>query len=376
MVFFLFFSSLSAADNKHITITDLAGRKVQFTDIPQRIILGESRYLSALSIVAPQDPIKRVAGMLADLKAIDHGTYQLYRQKFPHIDHVPLVGHTSVDSLSVENVINLQADLAIFGVDGHGPSARHAELITQLEKAGVPILFIDFRNNPVTNTIKSIRLLGKVLDGEARAEAFISFYREQLARVSDGLQKAGKSPSVFIHSRAGLHDHCCETMVKGMMAGLLDYANGDNLAAAHIPGYAGTFNLEYLLVNQPDIYIATAVGGSEAKDSRDPQSLPYIHLGAGVSNARAQASFRQMIAKNGLQTLTAITRGKAYAIWHHFYNSPLNVVAIQVFATWLYPEIFADLDPQQTMAILFDRFQAIPLEGQYWLSLTIDSQGR
>jgi iron complex transport system substrate-binding protein len=373
MACLLMISSVVTAENQLIQVTDLAGRTLAFSKPPQKIILGESRHISVLSIFNPENPVKNMVGMLADLKEIDPGTYQLYEEKFPSINDVAIVGHTSADSFSVENVINLGADLAIFGIDGHGPTSRHTELIIQLEKAGVQVVFIDFRDKPIENTIKSISLLGKILNREDRAEEFLAFYRKQLDKVTQGLLSVGKSPRVFIHSRAGLHDHCCETMVKGLMAGLLDYVHGDNIASGRVPGYAGTFNLEYLLVDQPDIYIATAIGSSEVQDATESEPLPYIHIGAGVGHERAQASFKNMLKANKLQALTAVQQGKAYTIWHSFYNSPLNVVAIQVFAKWLYPENFADLDPEKNMAEMFERFQAIPLRGEYWMALDNNS---
>ena len=231
------------------------------------------------------------------------------------------------------------------------------------------MVFVDFRNKPIENTIKSIALLGRILDREKRATEFIDFYRQQLVRVTDRLQKVSSAPKVFIHSRAGLHDECCETMVKGMMAGFLNFVNGHNIASTYIPSYTGTFSLEYLLVDQPDIYIATAVGGAEEKNSNDPNSLPYIHMGSGVDAVHAKKTFHYMLNKNNLNVLNAVQSGKAYGIWHHFYNSPLNIVAIQVFAKWLYPDTFADVDPKVTMQMLFDRFQSIPLQGTYWIEL-------
>ena len=37
-----------------------------------------------------------------------------------------------------------------------------------------------------------------------------------------------------------------------------------------------------------------------------------------------------------------------YSIYHQFYTSPAHLVALQVFAKWLYPQTFADLDPDAT----------------------------
>lgn len=372
-------SSLAAGElafKQPLTVTDLAGRSVSFAKVPQRIILGESRYLFALSILDQANPIERVVGMLADLKRIDYGSYQQYRQKFPQIDEIALVGHTSADSFSVEQVLSLNADLAIFGVEGHGPSARHAQLIEQLQGAGVAVVFVDFRNDPLVNAVKSIELLGRVLGRESRARAYTDYYRQQLQRVTDRLaaMPTEAQPSVFLHSRVGLQDLCCETMVRGMMASFLKQVQAHNVAEPLVPGNAGILNLEYLLTRQPEIYIATAVGASNQNITDPEDRPPYIMLGAGVEERDARATFEYALRHSGVSALQAVKTKKAYAIWHHFYNTPLNVVAVQVFAKWLYPQQFVDLQPRKTLQTLFDRFQSVPLNGTYWLEPEAEQQ--
>lgn len=359
-------------NNEAISVVDLAGRTLQFKTPPQRVILGESRYIGALAILDTENPITRVSGMLADLKLIDAGTYKQYLKQFPEIDKIPLVGHTSADSFSVEHALSMGAELAIFGVDGHGPTARHAMLIDQLERAGVKVVFVDFRDKPLSNSLKSIELLGKIFAREGRAHAYSIFYKQELAKVIDVLAKLPETypkPKVFIHSRAGLMDVCCETMVNGMMGKFVEALRGENIASPMIPGVAGILNLEYLLTHQPDVYIATAVGSTGNLQLPAKDRAPYISLGAGINQQQGVESLLYSLSYTGLSELSATKNEKAYAIWHHFYNTPINVVAVQVFAKWLYPELFAELNPEKTMQELFDEFQAIELNGVYWLSV-------
>lgn len=352
-----------------VVVTDLAGREVHFRNEPKRIILGESRHLFALSILDTDNPLQRVVGMLADLKSIDPGSYRQYQQRFPEIDRIPLVGHTSADSFSVEQALSLRADLAIFGLEGHGPNSKNHSLIQQLEKAGVKVVFIDFRHDPLTNTVKSIALLGKVLRKQARAQSYLAFYQQELSKVLDHLPSKEKVPSVFLHSRVGSQDLCCETMARGMMAAYVDAAKGLNIAKSKVPGSAGVLNLEYVLSLQPDLYIATAIG-SISNTHKAGSGFPYVVLGPGVSEQDAQQSLNKAIQNSHLKGLQAIKNSKAHAIWHHFYNTPLNVVAVQVFAKWFYPEVFHDLNPQKTLSSLYENFQSVPLQGIYWITLS------
>ncbi len=58
--------------------------------------------------------------------------------------------------------------------------------------------------------------------------------------------------------------------------------------------------------------------------------------------------------------------GRAYAIWHHFFHSPFNVVAVQAMAKWFHPQEFADVDPEATWRDFMTRFQPFRSEGAYW----------
>lgn len=94
-----------------------------------------------------------------------------------------------------------------------------------------------------------------------------------------------------------------------------------------------------------------------------------IVLGADATPEAARASLARAVQRRGIAQLKAVQEGRAFAIWHHFYNSPFNVVAVQVFAKWLHPELFADVDPHATFRTLTERFQPFALEGTYWTEL-------
>ncbi|MDG4870162.1 ABC transporter substrate-binding protein, partial [Guyparkeria sp. 1SP6A2] len=81
----------------------------------------------------------------------------------------------------------LRPDLAIFSLSGHGPDSSQGRLIEQLQRAGVAVLFVDFREQPLVNTPRSMTLLGQALGREARAEAFNAAHAEALAAVRERL---------------------------------------------------------------------------------------------------------------------------------------------------------------------------------------------
>jgi iron complex transport system substrate-binding protein len=208
-------------------------------------------------------------------------------------------------------------------------------------------------------------VLGAVLGRPEAAAAFNTYWQQQLQRVQQRLATARPAPpAVFLESRVGLSADCCDTMV-GLLGKLLDAAGGRTIAGGLLPGEHGTLNPELLLAQQPAVYIGTAVG-SAATQASAPQR---IALGADVAPALAQQSLRRALQRPQIAPLKAVQQGRAHAIWHHFYNSPFNVTAVQAMAKWLHPTLFADLDPRQTLQEMHRRFQPIPLQGEYWVSL-------
>jgi len=349
-----------------VTVTDLAGRSVQVPARVERILLGEGRLLPLLAVFDRDDPTRRLVAMMGEFEKLDPPGYAQWARRFPRLDRVPRVGRTSSGSFSDEQAIALKPQLAILGLaGGHGPSERDRETLARLEAAGVAVIFIDLRHDPLVNTPRSVALLGEVLGKQTEAEAFVAFWRAQLALVIDRLAEARpEAPTVFLENRVGLSEGCCDTMV-GLVGKLLDAAGSRNVAKGLIPGEFGTLNPEFLIARQPRYYIGTGIGSLAGQ----PQTPLRIVLGADATPEAARASLARAVQRRGIAQLQAVKEGRAYAIWHHFYNSPFNVVAVQVFAKWLHPALFADLDPRATLQTMYERFQPIPLEGVYWTQI-------
>jgi iron complex transport system substrate-binding protein len=56
-------------------------------------------------------------------------------------------------------------------------------------------------------------------------------------------------------------------------------------------------------------------------------------------------------------------------LWNFFNAVPLNILAAEAFARWLRPELFADVDPDESLKEINERFAAVPFNGSYWISL-------
>ncbi|WP_373864452.1 ABC transporter substrate-binding protein [Paraburkholderia unamae] len=353
--------SATNATSAPLVVTDLAGRTIKVPAEPHRILLGESRLLSALALLEGQKPLARVVGWQGDLPAMDPQTYDAYAQRFPEIRQIPLIGRATEDSISDEKALALKPDVAIFSIAGHGPS-RYNALVKQLEATGTTVVFVDFRVHPMQNTLPSIKLLGEVLHREKEADAYIAFYQQHLAAVQRVVNAIPESqrPKVFVDMLAGVWDAgCCHTAGKGNFGEFVDAAGGHNIAAALLPGVLGDISMEQVIAARPDVYIATG--------SRTKPGLASLRVGALTSAHDAEASLAQLAARPGFDAIKAIHDGRVHGISHNYYDSPYNIVAIEAFAKWFYPQQFRTLDVHATEHALYQRFLAIPDTGTEWV---------
>lgn len=357
-------TAVARADS--IAVEDRAGRTVTIDRPVERFVVSEGRYLSVLSLLRPENPIEGLVGMMSPIGWTDPGLEQALFEHFPETRAIPLFGAASAASLSVERIIELAPEVAIFGLGDHGPGAGNAEIIAQLEKAGTTVVFIDFRADPLANTVPSIRLLGRILGAEARAEAYIAFHEARRARIAERVASIAPDarPGVFLQVHPGRRE-CCWGMADGMLGPYVPAAGGRNIADAVAPGPTAQHTAEFLLVENPDVWVGTASGtADEYRAGKDP-----VALGAGMTRAAARDSLARYLARPHFAALDAVRTGRAHVIWHGFYNSPFNIVALEAFAAWQHPERFPEADPQNLMEEIHARFLPFPANGTYAASL-------
>ncbi len=351
-------SSALQALAQPITVTDVVGREVTIPAPAKRIILGEGRQLITLSLLVP-NPVDIIAGWTGDFEKSGGLLFEAYREHFPAIDNIPLIGSSGKETVSTEQIISLKPDLAIFGAGSHGPDARSGDVIRQLEAAGIPIVFIDFRLHPFTNTVPSMALLGKVLGQEQKANEFIAFYNRRMNHISGTLAKHQdlKRPKVYMEMIRG--NVPPGSPGKGNLGEFIEFVGGNNIGTI-LPGEVGTLNMEYVISEQPDVYIATGI----AKPGE-----AGLEIGYGINTGQTQSSLAVLAARPVVSPLQAIQENKVYGMWHLFYDSPLNIAAVEAIAKWTHPELFGKLNPHGVLKEINERFLALPFKGVYFAEL-------
>ncbi|KZE28994.1 ABC transporter substrate-binding protein [Chelatococcus daeguensis] len=353
-----------AARAETVKVTDVLGREVEVKAPVERIILGEGRQIYFVATLDKDDPFKRVVGWRDDLPKADPDNYKAYLARYPDIAKLPTFGGMKEGSFDVEQAIALKPDVLFMNIESKVASDE-AKLIEKLAAVGIPVVYVDFRERPFENTEPSMRLIGKLFGEEEKAEEFIAFRAAEIARVTDRLKGAKvDQPLVMIERAGGYSDDCCMSFGRENFGKMVEIAGGRNLAADLIPGTFGVVNPEQIVAANPDVVIVT--GGNW--DAYVPGGA-WVGLGPGTDLAEARRKLANLTQRPAFAHTAAVGNGRVHAIWHQFYNSPYQFVAIQAIAGWLHPDLFKDVDADATLKTLHERFLPLPYKPGYWVSL-------
>ncbi|MBM3606013.1 MAG: ABC transporter substrate-binding protein [Alphaproteobacteria bacterium] len=358
-------ASLTAvAQADPVTVTDVAGRQVTLEAPAERIILGEGRQIYLLAVLEGEDPFGKVVGWRRDLSEADPDTYAAYARKFPQMTELPTFGGFKDGTFDVEQAAALQPDVVLMNLEAKA-ATEDAGYDDKLGQLGIPIVYVDFREDPMENSIRSMRIMGQLIDKSDRAEEYVAFVEQQMARVTDVLKDATfERPKVFVDRAGGYSDDCCMTFGNGNFGEYVEIAGGSNIAKDILPSTFGTLNPEQIIAANPDQVIVT--GGQW--DAYVPGGK-WVGVGPGSDMTVARDKLQALTERTAMTGIPAVETGQVHAIWHQFYDNPYYFVAVQQLAKWLHPELFAELEPEDTLKELHTRFLPIDYQPGYWVSL-------
>ena len=348
-----------------VVVKDVTGRDVEVNVPVKHVILGEGRQIYFLAALDKEDPFQHVVGWRDDLPKADPESYAAYLEKYPDIAKLPTFGGMKEGAFDIEQAIALKPDVLFLNIEAKIASDE-AKLVEKLASVGIPVVYVDFREKPFEHTEPSMRLIGKLFDKERVAEDFIKFRAEQIKVVTDRLAGAKnlKRPLVMVERAGGFSDDCCMSFGNENFGRMVDFAGGRNLATPLIPGTFGTVNAEQIVAANPDVVIVT---GSNW-DGYVPGGN-WVGLGYGADMTEARRKLANLMKRPAFTQTAAVRNGQVHGIWHQFYNSPYQFLAIQEIAKWLHPELFKDIDANATMKTLHERFLPLPYEPGLWVSL-------
>ena len=153
-----------------ITVTDMMGREINFTEVPSKVIVLKPSESEILDAIGGIDSL------------IGRGTYVDYPES---VLDLPVVA-TGRDT-NAEEIIALEPDLVLMS-----DMAQTEEQISSLENAGIKVVMTSAAT--IDEVYKSIEVVGKVMRLEENAEGVIAQMKsdfEELSKTAE--QNAGKT---------------------------------------------------------------------------------------------------------------------------------------------------------------------------------------
>lgn len=264
----LFVSFTSLADR---TVIDQLGRQVTIPDRVNRVVVLQHQ---TLNLLVQLDAADDVVGVLSSWKKQLGPEFERFS---PRLATIPMPGDLTQ--------VNLESLLAehpqVVFVANYAPP----EMISQIEKAGIPVVAISLRRdaqsekgklNPQMNDEEQaynlglqegIRLIAKVVNRESQGEALIDYAFKQRETVGARL----KDIPVDQRMRVYMANPDLTTYGSGKYTGLMmQHAGAINVAATSIKGYKQVSMEQVLSWNPQVIFVQDRYPDEVTKITPDP----------------------------------------------------------------------------------------------------------
>ena len=345
-----------------LTVTDAAGRTVDFDKQPERILLAEGRGIFATSILQ-DNPFDKVVAYGDDFEKAAPAMREKILEKFPEAKDLPQIGSLQKGDATVENLLAQKPDVVMMTLDQKKVAEQNG-FLADMDAVGLKYVFTDFRQDPLNNTEVSMKLFGDIFGASDRAESYNKFWSEKVGDITDRVGETTEKPKTVVWMAAGFMD-CCTIAGDANLGKLVDAAGGHNVGPEILGTDETEITPEKLVEVNPDKLIVT--GGEWARDPQKADAFSHVELGYQADEAAARESFGGPLRGPGMEQLTAPKEGDFFAVYHQFYDSPYNVFALEAFAKWLHPEEFGDLDPAKDFEDFHAEWMPIDYSGTFFL---------
>ncbi|OBT17204.1 cobalamin ABC transporter substrate-binding protein [Vibrio sp. UCD-FRSSP16_10] len=337
------------ADAFPVTVTDVAGRTITIEKEPQNIAISTGRVFPLLEMIYQQDAASHLVAWRDDMRTSAPSMYASYVKDFPQLKEVLNLGKIKSGEFDTERFIQMKNKPDLFVVDIVNVKLAEEEgLFNKLNKAGIKVLVVDFRENPIKNTVQSVTSLATAVGRKEQGQKFARYYQAHLETLLAGIATVPKEQlnrKVFVERSAGKRDSCCETFSAGNMGEYIPFLKATNIADKPLKGaFSGKMSAESLIVAQPDIYIMQTTGWID-KNGTPKAGIP---LGYNANLTAIKSATNALLHRSWMVPTPAYQNKNVYSIYMPFYNSPYNLVALEYFAKWIYPEQFKNLNPELT----------------------------
>ncbi|WP_457590593.1 iron ABC transporter substrate-binding protein [Geoglobus sp.] len=299
---------------KTITVTDAAGRTVEVPENVERIVaIGPG----ALRLVVYLQAVDRVVGV-EDAETMWGEMGRPYRMAHPELAEKPVIGRGGpYPSPNYEKIAELKPDVVF--VSAYPEIAEDVQ-----QKTGIPAVVVSYGklgSFDDRTLLDSLRLMGKILGKEKRAEEVVSFIESAVKDLSSRAENARKAPTVYVGAISYKGGHGIESTQCSFAP--LTVLKAKNVACEVNMSGAIFIDKEKLAEWDPDVIFIDLSNLELVK--ADFQKNPDFYRG-----------------------LKAFREGRVYGILpfnYYWTNVEIAIADAYYMGKVLYPEQFSDIDP-------------------------------
>lgn len=340
------------------TINDVLGRDVQ-VDVPaKRVVLGF--YYPDYIAATGAENFGQVVGISREFwEKFNPGSWNLYNQKLPNLQGIGDIGNIDRGTFSFEKTLAMKPDVVILAKQQY--DTLKAEM-PRFEAANIPVVVVDYNDQTVKNHVKSTQIFGQLAGSEQRADQVAQEYADGIADIQKRVNAAQSAkPKIYVEfGDKGPKEHSF-TFGKNMWGAIADIVGGDNISKPFVENW-GPINPEQVLVSKPEVIM---ISGTEV-GMKQPNTMT---MGIDVPADEAQRRLKGFTTRNGWENLPAVKNNRVYGIYHTASRSLSDLAAAQFMAKALYPEAFADVDPDKTYMDFHEKYLPVKPNGTFFIQL-------
>jgi len=300
-------------DPTQIALIDSVGRVVTAEVPVERIIPLNMRHATAVIVLGGEDKIVGVDTTVQDRELL-----------FGDLSAVESVGNTKEPDL--ETIVSLEPDLVI--------TFTHLGSTDQLdENLPSETALVRFDLSRADGIKEEMMLLGYLIGDRDAARGYQEWYDRYMGTVEERVSAIPEEDRVRVFMERESADR--EASVRWAYASdtgytdLCDVAGGVNIGREKID-YNGDVEAEWVMEENPAVIIGLSYSG-----------------GYQAENASLLGAYRDgIMTAPGFDLIDAVKDGRVHVISGDFSLGPQMTIGTVVVAKWLYPDLFADLDPE------------------------------
>ncbi|OLO42707.1 ABC transporter substrate-binding protein [Alkalihalophilus pseudofirmus] len=334
-------------ESQTVTFEDSTGREITLELPLERVVVINRNTAEALKVLGVDEQI------------VATGDTTIENNSYLGFDDRPDVGKTS--EVNLEQIISLEPDVVFTYTN-----RPDFTLEEKLEPAGIAVVRL---NNYLPDQMdQEIQLLGTLFDKEDEATAFLEWKEgletklaERVNEIPEDEKKQVMALSVgFLNSQGGYRIFPSETTEgePGVGEGFATILAG-GIDAADVKWDASEESTtilvdeEYVLEKNPEVLTlhGTWLGGYETEDAKEHEEV-----------------YQNIINSTSVHQLKAYENKDIFIYHTNLIGSDKRYIGVMHLAKDLYPDRFADIDPEQYAREYFENWLGVEYKGVWYYS--------